>query len=685
MATLNTLRTRGALFLSIIIGLSLIAFLLGDLAGANSVFQNRKNRVGSIAGNSIGYVEFTKAADNLENIVQAMSGRSSLGAEETDQVREMVWEQYIRRYSYEPGYRSLGITVGEAEQIDMVKGVYTSPVLASMFPDPATGQIDRAGMADFIKRMEVDNSGRMSAMWDYAKSESVSERTTTKFMNLVRGAMFVNNLEVARGVASANNSYNGRYAMLPFSGIADSLVDVSSSDIKAFFNKHKETFRQGGSREIEYVTFDVAPSEADYAAAAEQVAKIADEFAVATDAMQFASTNTQERTDPRYYTAGQLSGEQLDITFGTRRGQMAGPTLTGNVYTISRLAGERMLPDSVGARHILLPFERKASADSLVRAIRGGADIFALAPLYSIDRSVDLGRFPPEMMVEPFAEAVIAARSGDVLTVDTQFGTHVVQVTYKAAPVRKVQLATIIYNVEPSSATEQAAYNKARDFLTAAAGSRENFDAAVTSTSANRRVATIGDRDRNVSGLENSRELVRWSFNTKPGTVSTIFEIDGNYLVAVLTGAKEAGIAEIKDVAQSIASRLRNDKKAAMLSTQMAGKSIDEIATMTGAKTGDVSALKVSAFYDPSLGVEPAVMGAFTNLTAGQTSKPVEGYSGVYVVSAASVDAVAEPEAATDESERVRLEADSETSLLQRIMQVMVAGSDIKDNRARFF
>ncbi len=682
MATLNTLRTRGALILTIFIGVALLAFLLQDLTSASSVFQSRRNRVGSINGNNIDYMEYITTADNLEQVIQTMYGRSSLSAAEQDQVNEMVWDRYIRRYAYEPGFSRLGVTVGEAEQIDMVQGEYTSPVIASIFGS-ATGAIDRAGLANFVASLDQDMSGgRMPAMWNYAKEEMVSERIMTKFVALARGGAFVNDLEVARGVSAANHVYNGKYAMLPFSGVADSLVEVTSSEVRAFYNKHKKDFRQSASRDVEYVTFNVAPSAEDYTAAAEHIAAIVAEFEAAEDPMQYASLNSHERTDAGYYTESQLTGDQFAIAFGDREGEMAGPTLTGDVYTISRVAGDRMMPDSVGARHILLPATRAASADSLVNAIRGGADIFALAPLYSIDQMVDLGRFPPEMMVEPFRDAVIAARANDVFSVETQFGTHVVQMTYKGRPVRKVQIATVTYSVEPSAATEQAAYNAARDFLTVAAGSKEKFDEAVASTGANRRVATIGGRDREVSGLTNSRELVRWSFNAKPGTVSPIMDIDDDYVVAVVTGAKEAGNASVEEAAPDIAQRLRIDKKAAMLTEQMAGKSVDEVAAMAGASTGDVADLRTNSLYNQALGVEPAAIGVFAGLSAGETSKPVKGYGGMYLVSVSSVDTA---EDATDASEKVRLEANTEGSLPQRLFQALSDESDIKDYRAKFF
>ncbi len=682
MPTLNTLRTRGAIILTIFIGLALLAFLLQDLTSASSVFRNRKNRIGSIDGNNIEYMEFSNKSDDMSRIIQMLYGRNSLSSEEMDQVREMVWETYVRQYAYDPGFRRMGLTVGEDEQKDMIKGQYLSPVITAMFTSPQTGMYDPATVEGFIANLDSDKTGQSASMWDYIKDQMVNERTFSKYMALMRNGAWVNDLEVAKGVKAANNVYSGRYVTVPFSQIPDSLVKVSQAEVRKYFAEHKKMFKQAASRDIEYVLFDLIPSEKDYAEAAAYIDNIAVEFAEAASPMQYASLNSQERTDEKYYSEEELSTDLAAIAFGTRKGEMAGPVLNGDIYTVSRVADEKMMPDSVGARHILLDRAKAASADSIARAVRGGKSIFDLAPEYSIDPTVDLGIFAPEKMVEPFADAVSAANKGEVIVVETQYGTHVVEMTYKSPMVKKVQIATITYLVEPSAATQQDAYNKAREFLTAAAGSKENFDAAVSQTGASRRVATISDRDRNVSGLNDSRELVRWSYNTKPGTVSTIFEIDGDYVVAVLTGAREAGVADIRDVSSDIARKLRDEKKAVMLTDEIKGKSFDEVAVMEGARTGNLEGLKSSAFYVPDLGVEPAVIGAVENVSAGSVSKPVKGMTGIYLV---AVDSVQQIEDATSDSEKVRMEATAQTSLMQRVSQALVEESDIVDNRAKFF
>ena len=407
------------------------------------------------------------------------------------------------------------------------------------------------------------------------------------------------------------------------------------------------------------------------------------EFAVSDAPMQYALLNSQTKPDQTYYRPDQLDAAVAALD-GDRT-KMAGPTLNGDEYTMARIADVRMLPDTLGAQHILLQKGQNALADSLVNVLRGGADFAALAAQYSLDQyseGGDLGRFTPAQLPMAFTDAAMNANVGDIYTVESDAGLQVVKLTYKTRPVRKMQVATVTYKIDPSAATIQEAYQKASNFVTAAAGTAEGFAQAVGDQMLSKRTVRIRTTDRAINGLENSKEIVRWAFNGKTGDVSQIMDIDGNYYVAALTGVREKGYATVEQATADITKTLMNQEKARILAAEMTGATLEEVAAATGEQIRKAENVEWNAFYIPEIGVEPQLVGAITAVNVGELSQPVEGVNGVYrfVVTDAQQTGVA-----TEESEKVRLETDAVNFVLQRTMQALNEESDITDLRVKFF
>lgn len=585
MATLNTLRTRGGIVVSIVIGIALLASLLGNFGNQGaSAFQERKMRVGEINGEKIGYTQFTDKVDYLTAIVETSSGRNSLSAEEQDQIRDQAWDFLVSQYALEPGFEAAGFRVGEAEQIDMVDGTYISPVVRSTFINPNTGVYDGTMLRQFVSNLSRDASGRAAMMWEYLKDQMTKQRLVLKYMALVAKGMYVTDLEVDQAVAGSNVASGISYIVENYDRIADSTVSVTKEDIRKYYDAHKNAFRQSASRDVEYVMFDVLPSEEDYAAAEKEVNEMAEVYS----------------NDP-------------------------------------------------GSKS------------------KGG----------------DLGVFAPSQMVPEFGDAILANEKGKVFTVDSHFGTHIAEVTYLSKPTKKVQLATITYRIEPSQTTQQAVYANASKFIAEAHGSYENFDKAVASNSLSKRVARIRNTDRNLNGIDNSREIVRWAFNGEKGDVSAIMDIDGNYIVAAITGVTADGIAPVESVSKQIADILRLRKKGEMLSEELSGKgSLAETASKLETEVKEASGIEFNSFYIEGVGVEPKLIGAVTGVEESAQSKPVAGNAGVYLFDVTSRSAI---ETVTPESERVRLEANAQAYIIERANQALVDAVEITDNRVKFF
>lgn len=684
MASLNTLRTKGGVIVSVVIGVALLAFLVGDLfSSGSSMLNSRKMRVGEIAGTNIGYVEYTEATDKYEVIARAMSNGESLDTEGYEMVRQMAWESLINEYAYRPGFEKLGLVASEAEQVDMVNGVYMSPVLTQSFTNPQTGAYDPTFLQGFVARAQADQSGQTMTLWNYMKEQMRQERVLAKYTALISNALFINDLETATDAERSKDAYDVRIVCKPYSSVADSTVSVSAAEISAYYNAHKNLYKREASRDIEYVVFDLTPSEKDFTDAAKYIAQIAEEFEASDAPMQYAMLNSQVRPVNRYMKRSEVSPAIAESVFGNA-GAVYGPELEYNTYVVARQADAKMIPDTVTAKGIILAPTDKAVADSIVTAIKGGADFGELAMKYSLDQNSAqngglMGDLDPTMFPEEFIDPIVAAKINEPFVVNSSY-IYLMQITRKTAPTLKAQIAEIRYEVEPSSATQTAAYNEVSQFYTKAAGSYDKFEAAANEAVVSKRVARISSSDKNVTGLGESRELVRWAFNADKGNVSSIMQLGGDYVVAVLTDAKEAGIATEKEMADQITALLSQRKKADAIIASVAGMSFDQITAKFEDEPVEAMGITFSTPYIQGVGREPKLAGA---IATGKSASPVAGNAGVYAYEITGQ--TANEAAASQEDLKVRLEAMSAYRLQERAAQAMLEQTEIVDSRVKFF
>ena len=99
MATLEKLRNRMGIVVAAVIGLALLAFIMGDLFRSGStVVQKRQFEIAEINGKSISYQEFASrlevAVNNYKN-----NARTNDVTESTYQsLRNQVWSNLLNEY-----------------------------------------------------------------------------------------------------------------------------------------------------------------------------------------------------------------------------------------------------------------------------------------------------------------------------------------------------------------------------------------------------------------------------------------------------------------------------------------------------------------------------------------------------------------------------------------------------------
>ena len=96
MATLQNIRNRGPL-LVIVIGVALLAFVLGDLFSSGSTLMGRaRDRAFVVNGEVVTTQQYAEKITEFEEFQKMVSGQSSLDENTTYQIREAVYQQMVR-------------------------------------------------------------------------------------------------------------------------------------------------------------------------------------------------------------------------------------------------------------------------------------------------------------------------------------------------------------------------------------------------------------------------------------------------------------------------------------------------------------------------------------------------------------------------------------------------------------
>ena len=677
MASLNTLRTKFGIVLSIVIAGALLAFILS--LKTEMGFSGNDPRVGVIDGEKINYSEYY----NQYEQVKAQSGAQESNEQQSAMLANAAWQALIGKYVLTPGFDKMGLRVTEPERMSMVSGQHPSQAFYNAFADPRTGEYNVAAVHQFLSEAEANAQAQQA--WAQLNEQARMEREVAKFLGLIKGGVYVNSLEVANGVNSANNTYAGKWAGKKYSAVPDSLIQLKSSDIKAYYNSHKNMFKQTPSRALSYVVFEVSPTDDDMLALEKSVAEVGREFAAAGEVKSFVRGNRNGKIADSFVSAAQLPDEEAKALLD---GATYGPVLKNNEWTMARALDTKIVPDSMGIRHIVLPYTQEALADSLLTVLKGGADFAQVAAQYSVYDATaanggEVGVMPFSAFSGEFAAALANAKTGDIVKIASGDAIQLMQVYRADKPSKHVQVASITYPVEASAATRRDIHNQAGTFSVNAKGSVEAFNDAASAAAVTPRIASLAQGERTIRGLEDSRDVARWAYGAEVGDVSEIFPVGKDYVIAMLTEIDDNEFAPLEKVSAQIRAQVLRDKKYDYIVKELSGSTLDEQAKSLGTEVADFDNVTFGAFYVNGPGFEPRLIGAISSTTEkGVLSAPVKGLSGVYVF---EVDDIQTSDKQTAEGEKVRAQAMAESMAQQFSVQAIQQMAKIQDLRGKYF
>lgn len=691
MAIIGKIREKSTLVL-IIIGGAIVAFVLTDLFSAAGTGQPGPLFLAQVDDETISPEEYDQQLQTAYQNYEAQA-QQPIDAQTKSQLKETVWNQMLAQIIIGEERDELGVKVTSKELFDMVQGDNPHPQVRQLFTNPETGEFNPGAVVQFLQNLDQQEP-QTKEQWLNFERALKSNQETNKYNTLIKKGLYMPTALAKKQYNDNNTQLNFKFIYKLYNSIADSVVEISESDVKAYYEEHKDEYEQPASRRLFYAYMPVRPSDQDIAAAAQEAQEIYEKFKTASNDSIFVNANSDRPFDPIYYSEDNIPAGVDSAFWSQDSGSTREPVKIEFTYLIHKIRDVKQAPDSVKASHILIgtqeksPEEAEALADSLMDLLEGELatipDLIGLSDdVTSAKNDGELDWFAEGMMVKPFNDAAFSMEVGEYRKVRSRFGYHIIKVTDRTEPRRKAQIATVEIFIDPSKETYANVFNQANSF-SIDANDEESFNNLINEKDIQRRVIVLSENMTTIEGNDASRDLVRWARDAKEGEISEAYDIGDAFAVGFLESVNEDGPQPLDNIRNRVEFLVRNNKKAEILKREMSGANdINSLASQLGLDVSDASGVSLSNPALPSIGLEPKVVGKVASLEAGQTSVPIQGDNGVYVAKMEAKNVPGEPDVTLTRST-------TQKELATRIdngaiFNALKEETEIEDNRAKFF
>lgn len=712
MATLQKIRTKGPL-LVIVIGLALFAFIAGDAWKAIQPHQSQN--VGEVDGEELSAQDYQALVEEYTEVIKFSSGMNSLNDDQTNQLKDEVWRTYVNNKLLEKEAKKLGLVVSNAE-IQAMIDAGTSPLLQQTpFRNPQTGAFDKDMLKKFLveySKMDkktmpaqyVEYYESMHKFWSFVEKSLVQNRLAEKYQSLISKALFSNPVEAQDAFDARVNQMDLLLAAIPYASIVDSTITVKESELKDLYNKKKEQFKQYvETRNIKYVDVQVTASAEDKAAIEKEVTEYTEQLAgTPADYTAFVrSTGSEYPYTDLYYNKTAFPADVAARMDSAAVGQAYGPyyNTADNTINSFKVLSKTAAADSIEFRQIQVaaadPAKTKATADSILNAIKGGADFAEVAKKYGQPGTanwISSANYENAQMEGDNVKYIAAINNlgvNELSNLALGQANVILQVTNKKAVKDKYKVAVIKRAVEFSKDTYSKAYNDFSQFI----ASNPTLDKMV----ANAEEAGYKLLERNdlnsfehgIGGIKGTKDALKWAFSAKKGDVSGLYECgeSDRMLVVGLVSVVEEGYRPLALVQDQLKAEIIKDKKAEKIMADMKAAnatSMDQYKSMANAVSDSVKHVTFAApAYVAALRSSEPLVGAYASVAdLNKVSAPIKGNAGVFVLQMYAKDKLNEK--FDVKAEEATLQA-MHARFASRLMNDLYLKGEVKDTRYLFF
>lgn len=345
MAAIGKIRQHYGI-LVIIIGLALLAFVLGDLFKSTS--KRRQTDVAVVNGEKITYQDFTNRAEQNIQYQKRMYG--NLSNDQAFSVRQQTLDQMIREIIMEDQYKALGLGVSKDELTDNFIGEKPNQYVLNSFKDK-DGNFDRDALISYINDVENGTYGpETREQWNNFVNAIEEDVMNTKYESLLKHAFYLPKKLADRYNDNKNLKRNAEVYAVRYTSIPDSTVVVTDQDNKKYYDTYKTKYPTDAMRGIDYVVFDVKPSEADRASAKTFVENRKADFAQVENVAGYVANNSDSMIDEEWHKTTDYNADLEKAIVDHEVGFVYGPYEENEAFNIARIMGKEMRNDTLWAQ-----------------------------------------------------------------------------------------------------------------------------------------------------------------------------------------------------------------------------------------------------------------------------------------------------------------------------------------------
>lgn len=700
MALIGTIR-KNMWFVFVLLGVALVAFMFMDSSGPGGGGGNTTAL--SINGDKVSAQEFQNRESSASTA--GLTGNA---------LRAKVFDDIVTSKLVAKESKALGLGVGEEELEELLFGSKLSPVIQQLFMNSRTRQVDFQQLQQTRTNIQnEETSQEFNALW----AQKTEEVKTLEIQNKM-GKMVEKGIYTPTWMAEELNKTNSisatvEYAKVPFSALTEE-VTLSDSDYKAYMDENASLFNnKEEGRVVEYFDFAIVPTKEDSMAIRNQLAATVVEFRSSENDSLFALRKNGNYINA-YFSTEDMPEVFRDVVQGMELGQVTEPILSDRFYAAMKLIDKKVVADSVGLSHIYRPVAetditgRQLAMDLLdslkIEIESGRAEWDSMALANSQDQSNaanggDLGKITQGTFFPSINQvAFFTGKVENIYRVSSPNGIHLIKVDERVFNNQdpKYKVAFINESIEPSATTIDNITMRASEFISSnrtleeARASIGNYSEASVKTS---KVLKKGDYEFEDFGFkDDARDIVIWAFGDEAsvGDVSADmfsfrdpqFNYETNLIIPAIQAKTKKGMAKLSDVKGSITSQVTEFVKARKLADMVKGKTVDQVSDMLESSSyGMVKNVTTSSSFIQDLGMEPKVVASVISTADGQTSAPIIGNGGVYVIKVS--EKVSNPNTNTVFAKQME-NTKSRQNVGSYLMSAMRGQADVKDKRMDF-